>query len=1318
MYNGWDDNLWVYMGNGDGTSALPTIIPLKGNSPLWITTADLRNLKRADIIVAEHDSNTIGVLLSNGDGTFQPELQISALAIGPDFVTVADVNGDGFPDVVAGGGGCATVNLGDGQGNFGSPHLSCLDTNIDESYLAPNFTTFVSLADFDKDGKLDILISNPGFYIEVLHGDGAGNFSSPVKVIGGSTAFDYYYLTSTALDFNGDGCPDVVAGNSEGYVFFFAGDCTGHFAAQAAESVDAGDIPAQLSVADINGDGHPDLVATGVFGPSPGVALVFPTISAGHMLSVMYGDGVGDFSPAQVFRGGDNMVSCAIGDLNGDGKPDVLAVAQDEDGLYEFLNDGTGNFGYPQGRAVFQSHGNNNQQSYPVNIGGDDLIFFQDVNGDGMPDAVYIDYAQLETTYSAGVSLNQGARGFAAPVFSTIDTDNNQVIANALGDFHGNGQPDLVITTDPSQPGGPGGISGAVMLMQNLGAGKFAAPVSIYSQSNSETNVAAADMNNDGKQDLLICETVGGPQLTLLLGNGNGTFRPPLHYPYPAGVSGEGCRFYFGDFNGDGKADVLLYIEGNVFPRPPDVVEYLGNGDGTFQPAKLLLGSPGIAQMAMMDLNHDGRLDIVTQDQTAQTPEVDTYFGQGDGTFAQMNAYTSFPHKNGMGFSGVLAGDFNADDNVDVAVPLYLTDSNGAVYPWAQFYVGAPDGTFQPTADTLDRGYGSQAWIVADIDGTSQSSIVELDNLGPSFHVMKGTSAPPFQLFLASEAVVGDTLQGAVRLNQASSTDTNIDLAATDPAVTLPGSITIPAGASQQTFTLTLNSGFHVFQVLGITASTAQYQTTAYAFDQSAVTPLTVSAPNLQFGFVPVHTTSPALIVTVTNDTLSSVTLTNIVFNPSGSLNANAADFSEADNCHSALVPGAECVFNVTFTPSVGNQGEVTELDFNDPISGRTYRFVFSGTGQQPVGSISPPTLSFPPQFVNSTSSPQTVYLTNTGSGNLVVSNIRFTGPFQTQTTCPVISGGVQTCPIAVTFTPLATGTQTGSLTIVDNDTSDAQTVSLSGTGIPAPTLSISPSSLSFSGQLVGTQSAPQTITLTNTSGQSVTFTSIAVTGSSAFPESQTCGAQLPAGQNCSLSVSFLPAASGQIAAGLTITDNGALSPQMVSLTATGLDYKVILSNNSATVSAGSSVAIPLSLVSSGGSLPDAITMSCSGLPQGAACAFSPSSAVASAGGTNLTLSINTTGANSAALQFSSWSHLNLAVFLLPFPFFFCGDRRRRWIAMILLMMLLSVLIACGGGSSAPLSNPNRTLPGNYSITVIGSDGGQPRSALLTLTVQ
>jgi hypothetical protein len=301
--------------------------------------------------------------------------------------------------------------------------------------------------------------------------------------------------------------------------------------------------------------------------------------------------------------------------LNSDGKPDVLAVAQNEDGLYEFMNDGTGSFGTPQGRSQFSIHGGNSQENFAFNTGGDFEQLLADVNGDGKKDIIYIDYAYLENTYSAATSLNMGAQGFSDPVFSPINTNNSQVTFDALGDFHGTGQPDLLVATDPGQPGGPAASGpGNVYLMQNLGSGKFGAPSTVFPHANYATTITSVDLNNDGKQDLLISdpENPPGTQLFALLGNGNGTFQAPTGYSLPPSIYQ--AEIFTGDFNGDKKTDVLLYFQENVAPRAANVVELLGNGDGTFQSPKELFGGSGFPPFTMVDLNLDGRLDLVVQD--------------------------------------------------------------------------------------------------------------------------------------------------------------------------------------------------------------------------------------------------------------------------------------------------------------------------------------------------------------------------------------------------------------------------------------------------------------------------------------------------------------------------------------------------------------------------------------------------------------------------------------------------------------------------------------------------------------------------------
>ncbi len=206
----------------------------------------------------------------------------------------------------------------------------------------------------------------------------------------------------------------------------------------------------------------------------------------------------------------------------------------------EFLNDGTGNFGAPQGRSQFSTHGNNNQEAYINNGGSDSNQLLADINGDGKKDVIYIDYADLEKTWSAAASLNLGAGGFADPVFSTINTDGTEVLSDALGDFHGTGQQDLIVVT----AGSPGGNQ--VYLMQNLGAGNFGPPKAIFTNGLHPGNAFATDLNKDGKQDLLVYDATNSPgqPLCAALGNGDGTFPAAGHLHFA--LNWRVCQFLCG----------------------------------------------------------------------------------------------------------------------------------------------------------------------------------------------------------------------------------------------------------------------------------------------------------------------------------------------------------------------------------------------------------------------------------------------------------------------------------------------------------------------------------------------------------------------------------------------------------------------------------------------------------------------------------------------------------------------------------------------------------------------------------------------------
>jgi hypothetical protein len=226
-----------------------------------------------------------------------------------------------------------------------------------------------------------------------------------------------------------------------------------------------------------------------------------------------------------------------------------------------------------------------------------------------------------------------------------------------------------------------------------------------------------------------------------------------------------------------------------------------------------------------------------------------------------------------------------------------------------------------------------------------------------------------------------------------------------------------------------------------------------------------------------------------------------------------------------------------------------------------------SGTGILGSVGLSASTLGFGSQSVGTTSSAQTVTLTNGGSTSLTISSIQITGtnpgdfnmPTNTCTSPIAVNG---TCTVGVNFAPTTSGSRAATLTFTDSAVNSPQTVSLTGTGT-APEASLTPTSYAFPSQAAATASSPETFTLSNTGNAVLNISSITFTGSNAsdFSDNTTCGATLSANSTCTIAVTFTPAASGSRSGSLVTTDssnNASGSTQSSTLTGTGL-HDVIL---------------------------------------------------------------------------------------------------------------------------------------------------------------
>jgi hypothetical protein len=214
-----------------------------------------------------------------------------------------------------------------------------------------------------------------------------------------------------------------------------------------------------------------------------------------------------------------------------------------------------------------------------------------------------------------------------------------------------------------------------------------------------------------------------------------------------------------------------------------------------------------------------------------------------------------------------------------------------------------------------------------------------------------------------------------------------------------------------------------------------------------------------------------------------------------------------------------------------------------------------------PAVSLSPTSLSFGNQQVNTTSAPRTVTLTNTGDADLTGISIGLSGhhsaDYAQSNTCPSTLAAKAHCFIIVTFTPSTTGSRSASVTIMNNAPHNPQTVALSGSGTTtsAPVVSLSPTSLSFGNQQVNATSTVRTVTLTNTGNADLVIQGIELGGSNSgdFGQQNTCPSTLAAQAHCTLSVNFTPSAEGSRSASLTISDNASGNPQSVALSGTGV---------------------------------------------------------------------------------------------------------------------------------------------------------------------
>jgi hypothetical protein len=678
----------VLLGNGDGTFQPAQSYPSGGLYSFSVAVGDFNGDGKSDVVVANEcqtsacSGGSVSVLLGNGDGTLQPARSYASGGLYALSVAVAAFNGDGKSDVVVAN-ECQTSACTSGS-------MSVLLGNGDgtlqlaQSYTSGSVTLSVAVGDFNGDGKPDVVVANEcqpsscsGGNVTVLLGNGDGTFQPALSYASGGL-----YAFSVAVgDLNGDGKLDLVVGNQCQTSACSSGGIgvllgNGDGTFQPAQSYASGAMYSNsVAVGDLNGDGKLDVVAG--------------DRNSGYV-SVLLGNGDGTVQAAQLYSSW-NLYSVAVSDVNGDGKADVLAVNLCQPG-----NCTNGSVSVMLGNADGSLQAD---RAFTPSGLGPDYIAVGDLNGDGKLDMVVADYCTSSSNCNnnvVSVMLGNGDGTFQAGQTYSVGGAANSSSVN-IADLNGDGKPDLLVTNKCSDSGC---TNGSISVLLGNGDGTFQAAQSYSSGGRYALIAAVADFNGDGKLDVAVSndddQTVG-----VLLGNGDGTFQPARTYSSGAGLP---QAIAVGDFNGDGKADIVVMNYGVVGIL-------LGNGDGTFQPVVTYSFGSGYGNsVAVADFNGDGKTDLVV----SNTNGIGVLLGNGDGTFQPVQTYAPGWNLAYGGANSVMVGDFNGDGKADVIAAGQTATS---------ILLGNGDGTFQTG---IPYNPGGMLTAAGDLNGDRKPDVIVL----------------------------------------------------------------------------------------------------------------------------------------------------------------------------------------------------------------------------------------------------------------------------------------------------------------------------------------------------------------------------------------------------------------------------------------------------------------------------------------------------------------------------------------------------------------------------------------------------------------
>jgi CSLREA domain-containing protein len=772
VVNNSSNTVSVLLGKGDGTFAHQVTYAV-GNSPQGIVAADLSGDGRLDLAVTNQSQSlskpgSVSVLLGNGDGTFQNQVTY-AVGIGPKAIVAGNFDGNGRLDLavsetdVETGAGELSVLLNNGDGTF-APQVT---------YKLGVQAQGMVASDFTGDGHLDLAVTSAFGYVSVLLGNGDGTFRAPITAAVGGTLG-----AIVAGDFIGDGRIDLAVAVSgadlnlpTSGVSLLLGEGDGTFLPLSGPLGNAvGAAPNAIVAGDFTGHGEIDLAITN---------------QSGNSVSMLLGNGDGTFEPQVTYAVGTTPVGFVAADLNGDGRLDLAVTNSGDNTVSVLLGKGDGTF--------------EPQVTYAVGPNPGDIVA-GDFTGDGRTDLVVSDGDGTQILLGNGDGTFKSARTIAPGTGGSL----------VAADFTGDGRIDLAVAG--------GGDNGTVSVLLGKGDGTFAPPVT-YAIGNNPLAILAGDWSGDGRIDLAVANLgqvlISPGSLSVLLGNGDGTFAPGVTYNLSENPTG----IVAGDFTGDGHLDLAVtsqdyYGAQGVFPIYSTTM-LLGNGDGTFAPQVTVTSQNhdwGTA-IAAADFIGDGHLDLAIVEFTSST--VSVLLGDGDGTFTDPNQLATTRHAT------PLVPDLSGDGTADVLV----VDSAGNIL-YRQGIPGQPGSFLPPVTVNPSNPSRDIAWLPNTSQGPVLASVDAQDDAisfyayrDGSFVKLSGslpTGQFPAQIIAAD--LNGDGLDDLVVRNAGDGTLT-VYLGSRFPSASTGAAHTVDLPVFTAAFTLPVGLGVSDVQAVDTTDS-------------------------------------------------------------------------------------------------------------------------------------------------------------------------------------------------------------------------------------------------------------------------------------------------------------------------------------------------------------------------------------------------------------------------------------------------------------------------------------------------------------------